>query len=143
MTGTDDIGSNSAEDERRLEALIRLQTETLPVEIHERLAEMRRQAVAAAESENASRLLRLTDWLMNGSVSWRGLTLAGSTGAVMLSIWLVSSSGSDLLEIPLISESEVVLVQDLALLEELEFAAWLEEDGFEDGGLDEEAPGAG
>ena len=150
MTGTDNIGSNNAnpedhpednaEDEQRLEELVRLQTDTLPSGISTRLAAMRRQAVsAAAEGEDTSRFL----WSINWSTRWRSLALAGTAGAVMLSVWLVARPGNDLLEIPLISESEVVLVQDLALLEELEFVVWLEGDGFEEGGLNEEKPGAG
>jgi hypothetical protein len=147
MTGTEETGSKRPSDERRFEALIRQQTETVPAEVGERLAAIRRQVVAdtaATTNSPAEETSPCFSW----TSSWPGLVLASTVAAVTLGVWLMASPGGDLLEIPLVSESEVVLVQDLALLEELEFAAWLEEDGleeagFEEAGSDEETPGAG
>ena len=147
MTGSEETGSKRPLDEQRLEALIRRQTETVPAEVGERLAAIRRQVVADAtattDNPAAERSPRF-GWPFN----WPGLALASTVAAVTLGVWLLTSPGGDLLEIPLVSESAVVLVQDLALLEELEFAAWLEEAGLEEAGIeetgsDEEAPGAG
>ena len=113
-----------ADQEKQLLAGLRAERERLPEAVQERLAASRREAVAMlAESEAESR-----GWSLGALFAPRGLAVTAAVSAAAIAVW-VSFSVSDAPEpLPLLSAPEVALVQDLELLEELEFLAWLEEE---------------
>ena len=107
--------------EQRLQALARDAAQTVPAEAAERLASMRRQAVAELDE-------RAFDW--SRWPGWRGRAVAVVAAAVvvMVTAWIYLRPATDAMVLPLVTEPEVAIVQDLELLEELEFLAWLEEE---------------
>ena len=107
--------------ERRLQSLARGAAQTVPPDVAERLAGMRRQAV----SELGEERFEWSRWF-----GWPGRTLAVVAAAfvVMITVWTVLRPGPDVMVLPLVTEPEVAIVQDMELLEELEFLAWLEEE---------------
>ena len=79
----------------------------VPVDIADRLAAARRAAVAEADS--ASR------------INW--FPLGGALAAALLIVALFVPRADD--RLPLLNEQELAAAQDVELLEELEFVAWL------------------
>lgn len=106
-------------EDARLEALARQALGEVPGEVGERLAAMRREAVQILENERSNSWIR----------QWLPLTasMAGAAFAVVVGVWLVMQPDEDL-ALPLVSDPEAAIVEDMDLLEELEFIAWLEEE---------------
>jgi len=109
-----------SDQEARLKEALRRQREALPEDVRDRLAASRREAVAALE-ESESGGWSLAEWF-----SPRSLAMAAAASAA-IALWVALSPGGDP-ALPLLSAPEVAVVQDLELLEELEFLAWLEEE---------------
>jgi hypothetical protein len=102
------------DSDERLEQLAR---ETgLPPEVRERLAALRRQAVQEADAATAGRR-----W-----PGWATVPVAGAAVALVLAVAVVVRQDAEVIELPLISEPDVAVIQEMDLLEELEFLAWLE-----------------
>jgi hypothetical protein len=109
------------EVERRLQALAREQSETVSADVAERLAAMRRQAVAELEEEAFG-------WSGLLPILRRAVPVTATVFAIAVVAFVLLRPDAELGELPLVSESEVAIVQDMELLEELEFLAWLEEE---------------
>ncbi len=109
----------------RLQALLQQQADEVPVEVGERLAQIRRRAVAEMARPAVSRWL--PGWPDRGWM-WGSAGFVAATAVVVLAISLLVTNSADLIEIPLSGEPDVALVQDMELLEDLEFLAWLEEE---------------
>lgn len=107
--------------EARLQALAREGSRAVPTEVAERLGNVRREAVALLD-EAPSR------W--SAALGWPGLATGMVTTALVgtIGLWVYLGPGADPLAVPLVTEPEVAIVQDMELLEELEFLAWLEEE---------------
>jgi hypothetical protein len=107
--------------EARLQALAREASRAVPTEVMERLGNVRREAVALLD-EPPSR------W--SAALGWPGLATGMVATALVgtIGVWLYLGPGPDPLAVPLVTEPEVAIVQDMELLEELEFLAWLEEE---------------
>jgi len=87
-------------------------------EVAHRLAAARHRAVALLDEPSQPALPRLLPW---------GSALAGAA-ALALAIGLWPGSGDEgLAPLPLVDADEMAAAQDLELLEELEFIAWLDE----------------
>jgi hypothetical protein len=131
------------DNEERLEHMIRRQTSKLPENVKLRLAAMREAALEELHAPNlgmagrheghVNRIGEGLRRLMRFDRPGGGAALAGAALLVVIGVGVLLNGSSELLEMPMVSEPEVAIVQDLELLEELEFLAWLEE----------EAPGAG
>ena len=72
---------------------------------------------------------------MHGKPTEQGLmpspvfaSLAGAALVVALAVGLTFRGSTGAPEIPLVTEPEIAIVQDMELLEDLEFLAWLEEE---------------
>lgn len=87
-----------------------------------RLAAMRREAVRIAEAAEPD-----ATWL-DRLLGPAGLVTAAAALSVVVAAWVALRPTGDALAFPLLSEPEIAVVQDLELLEELEFLAWLEEE---------------
>lgn len=104
-----------------VEDSLRTEASSVPPEVGERLAAMRRQAVATVDGRAAKARLP-------GFFRRRELVAALCGAAVVVVAVLLVTSGGSLRELPLVTEPEVAVVQDMELLEDLEFLAWLEEE---------------
>ena len=112
-----------SDQEARLKAALRDERDNLPEEVRSRLAASRREAVDLVEAQvNAS-----GGWSFAALLAPRGLAMAAAGSVAAIALWISLSSPDDT-ALPLISAPEVAVVQDLELLEELEFLAWLEEE---------------
>lgn len=103
--------------EDRLQKALRAETEApLAPEVAGRLAGIRRQAALTAG--NADRMLRLPRrrWLL-----WGGMTTAAA--GLLLAVAVSRQAPAPL---PVFEEQAFAAAEDLELLEELEFLAWLE-----------------
>ncbi len=109
------------EEERLLEA-VRSAFAPPDPDVQQRLARMRREAVRIAEESTSPR----------GRIAWftGGRSLAALTAAAgfTLAVWLGIRVGNEPPALLVLDEPEVAVVQELELLEELEFLAWLEEE---------------
>ncbi len=109
------------EQEARLKEALRAEREKLPEDVRERLAASRRQAVALLDEAESRR------WSLADLFGPRGLVVAAAASVAAVALWVGLSAPEDP-ALPLLSAPEVAVVQDLELLEELEFLAWLEEE---------------
>ena len=136
MSDTDrDKDERAAEPfEGRLARTLAAEREALTPEVRERLGAMRREAVRLAEAEERDPPWRR--WF--GVMPMAATAAAGLTFALAMGVWLSAVPEAGPEPLPALSEAEAALMQDLELLEDLEFLAWLEEDG-----LEEESAGAG
>lgn len=92
------------------------EVEELPQTSRLRLQAMRRQAVASAPRQ----------WWQ---LSLPTAGLIGSAAVLALAVFLSISTTDPVPMLPVVDEVELAIVQDLELLEQLEFLAWLEEGG--------------
>ena len=109
------------EEERLLEA-VRSALAPPDPDVQQRLARIRREAVQIAE-ESSSPWRRIA-WFPGG----RSLAALTAAAGFALAVWLGVRVGSEPPPLPVLDEPEVAVVQELELLEELEFLAWLEEE---------------
>ena len=110
-------GANEAFEKRAREVLRAAELE-LPLEVNERLVAMRRAAVQELETRSGRQLQAPWYWAS-----------AGATSAFVLALGLFLYSGNT--PIPMLddfNEGQLAAAQDMELLEELEFLAWLEEE---------------
>ena len=108
-------------EETLLKETLRAERDELPEAVRSRLAASRREAVALLdESENGR-------WSLTGWFAPRGLAVAAAASVAAIALWVGLTSPEEP-ALPLLSAPEVAVVQDLELLEELEFLAWLEEE---------------
>ena len=114
--------------EDRLLALARESFGDTEPSVAARLAAMRREAVAIAEDGS-----RESSWLQH-LFAPRALVAAGAVLSLVIAAWVVLRPTDDSLPLPLLTEPEIAVVQDLELLEELEFLAWLEEEEIDGAG---------
>jgi hypothetical protein len=112
-----------SDQEARLREALRAEREDLPEAVRSRLAESRREAIALLDDSEAGS----GGWSLTDLFAPRGLAVAAVASVAAVALWISSSTLEDP-AIPLISAPEVAVVQDLELLEELEFLAWLEEE---------------
>ena len=105
--------------EGRLLEATRARSRHVPAGVHARLADMRRSVVAEFD-ERGERGVSLSGIPVFASLAGVALVVAVAIG--------VTFQGAGTAEIPLVSEPEIAVVQDMELLEELEFLAWLEEE---------------
>lgn len=110
------------EMERRLQALAREGSGVVPADVAERLAAMRRQAVAELDTP-VSGWSSLVGW-----PAWAPVAVTATVLVMMIGAWVYLNPTADPMILPLVADSEVAIVEDLELLEELEFLAWLEEE---------------
>ena len=112
-----------SEQQKTLDERLQAEREKLPEDVRRRLAASRRQAVALLEeSESGS-------WSLFGFLAPRGLAAAAAVSMAAIALWVgLSSTLTEEPALPLLGAPEVAVVQDLELLEELEFLAWLEEE---------------
>ena len=96
----------------------------LPEAVRARLAASRQEAVAlVAEREAAT-----GGWSFGGWFAPRGIAVAAAASLAAVAVWVSLSAPDGPAPLPLLSAPEVAVVQELELLEELEFLAWLEEE---------------
>ncbi len=109
-------------DEHALLAAARAAAEPVSPEVAARLAAMRREAVRLAEAggDPAGWFARL--------LAPRHLAGLAAACSLVLALWIGLRPGDDVLPVPLLDGPEVAVVEDLELLEDLEFLAWLEEE---------------
>ncbi|MEM8766865.1 MAG: hypothetical protein AAGE43_05445 [Pseudomonadota bacterium] len=121
-------GTGAGALEARLAESLKTERDNLAPDVRERLGAMRREAVKlaeeAAEANAPASILRR--WF--GALPLAATATAGLTAALALGVWLASAPGAGPAPLPAISEAEAAVMQDLELLEELEFLAWLEEE---------------
>ena len=118
---------SESDQEARLKDALQREREALPQAVRDRLAASRQEAVALLEEAEARpAAARAVAWL-TGRFDVRGLALVGAAAAAALALWVTLSVPDDP-ALPMLSAPEVAVVQDLELLEELEFLAWLEEE---------------
>ena len=120
--------------EDQLHVLARQTLEPVSDDVARRLAEMRGQALSQINTSPAvseRRLSELFTTVGRWSQSWAGLAAAS---AVVLIAIVLRLSSTELLEMPVTQEGEIAVVQDMELLEDLEFLTWLEEEGSEGAG---------
>jgi hypothetical protein len=110
-----------SEQQAALNERLRAERENLPEDVRGRLATSRRQAVALLEESENSR------WSLLDLLAPKGLAAAAAVSVAAIALWVGLSSTQEP-ALPLLSAPEVAVVQDLELLEELEFLAWLEEE---------------
>ena len=110
-----------SDQEARLKDALRREREALPEDVRNRLAASRREAVTLLEESESG------GWSLAEVFSPRGLVMAAAASVAAIALWVAVSPSNDP-ALPLLSAPEVALVQDLELLEELEFLAWLEEE---------------
>ncbi|MGE0623794.1 MAG: hypothetical protein AB7I04_08750 [Pseudomonadales bacterium] len=132
MNGNDqEPDRNRAVDAGAEDRLVELTRESLgnvDPAVAARLAAMRREAVAMAEDAafNPTWLDRL--------FAPGGLAAAGAVLGLTVAAWIALRPTDDSLVLPVLAESEIAVVQELELLEELEFLAWLEEEEIDGAG---------
>ena len=110
-------GANEAFEKRAREVLRASVDDVLP-EVAERLVAMRRAAVQELEERSSSQWQ--TPWF------WAP---AGATAMVVLTLGLFLYTGNT--PVPMfddLDEAQLAAAQDIELLEELEFLAWMEEE---------------
>lgn len=116
---TDRQNADQGNDEEFVEQISRrleLEVADLPDSAVQRLQLIRRQAVAAAE--------RRPGLLVSGRVP----ALIASAALVALAVFMNFNTDSPIPALPVASEAEFALAQELDLLQQLEFLAWLEEE---------------
>ena len=118
--------------EARLRERMRQEADSVPDDVAIRLAAARRRAVAEFEElPPAARWLRF--WFASG----RGLGALGATAAVALAVGLLLRGDDQVGTLPsglvLADEAEIAAAQEVELLSELEFLAWLEADDVDAG----------
>jgi len=101
-----------SEWEAQATELLRHSEQQLPSETQLKLHLARRRAVAAAEQRGASR----RTWYTVG---------AGGGALAAAALVLVMLSTPQALQLPNLDEEELAAAQDVELLEELEFVAWM------------------
>lgn len=109
------------EFEARLERTLRDRGQQVPQDVAERLALMRREALLEIPEKT-----KFLSWLSN----WQ-LVLPVGAGAALVVVLFVPglfSGEEEILQIPLTLGSETVVFQEIEILQELEFLAWLEEE---------------
>ncbi len=116
--------AGSAAFEAVLASRLEDEREALPPEVRERLGAMRREAVALAEAGQSEPLLRR--WF--GGLSLATTAAAGLALVLAIGVWLTVLPADGPEPLPAITETEAAVMQDLELLEDLEFIAWLEEE---------------
>ncbi|MCZ6711923.1 MAG: DUF3619 family protein [Gammaproteobacteria bacterium] len=115
MTNNDDKRSES-DFEARLQHALESSTNDIDPEIVERLASMRRSAVAQIDQRQTS---RLRGWVP---------VYAAAFATVVVAFGVFLFRGDGLVEMmPAADEPEIAAAQNVELLTELEFLAWLEE----------------
>lgn len=117
MTGK----KGSIEEEQLLEAA-RSAFAAVDPDVSQRLARMRREAVRMAE-DTASPWDRIARFLGGHS-----LTAFATAAGLVFAVWLGLRTVGQPPALPMLDEPEVAVVQELELLEDLEFLAWLEEE---------------
>ncbi|NGX16296.1 hypothetical protein [Wenzhouxiangella sp. XN24] len=111
------------QDQDKLAAAARRHTEEVSPEVAERLRAMRRVAVSELGEGPAN---AAPGWLWPAGVAAAGVALT-------LALLLGEPDGSAPDPLLLADADELAVVADLDVLEELEFLAWLEEEGPDDG----------
>jgi len=86
--------------------------------VAERLAAARRQAVALLDGPQPSALPRLLPW---------GAAVTSAAALLLAIVFWPGARDGSLAPLPLVDADELAAAQDLELLEELEFIAWLDE----------------
>lgn len=112
-----------SDQEARLRQALLAERDDLPGTVRDRLAASRREAVALMEKQETAS----GGWSLADLLASRGLAMAAAASAAAIALWIGLSSPEDP-ALPLISVPEVAVVEDLEMLEELEFLAWLEEE---------------
>jgi hypothetical protein len=110
------------EFEARLERTLRDRGQQVPQDVAERLALMRREALLEIPEKT-----KFLSWLSN----WQLVLPVGAAGAALVVVLFVPglfSGEEEILQIPLTLGNETVVFQEIEILEELEFLAWLEEE---------------
>lgn len=110
------------EFEARLERTLRDRGQQVPQDVAERLALMRREALREIPEKT-----KFLSWLSN----WQLVLPVGAAGAALIVVLFVPglfSGEEEILQIPLTLGNETVVFQEIEILEELEFLAWLEEE---------------
>jgi hypothetical protein len=110
------------EFEARLERTLRDRGQQVPQDVAERLALMRREALLEIPEKT-----KFLSWLSN----WQLILPVGAAGAALVVVLFVPglfSGEEEILQIPLTLGNETVVFQEIEILEELEFLAWLEEE---------------
>ncbi len=102
----------------QLTAALRQAADDVPDEVARRLQDARRQAALAAEEPRARRLRPI--FAVSAGVAVAALALA-------MGLNLSAPAPADIPLLPAGSDLEFAVSQELELLEELEFIAWLEE----------------
>ncbi len=112
--------------EARLAEALTAERDAIAPDVRERLGAMRREAVRLAEESADTPAFSLRGWL--GALPMTATAAAGLAFALAVGVWLAAAPDAGLEPLPAISEAEAAVMQDLELLEELEFLAWLEEE---------------
>ncbi len=117
---TDDRKSDELPE--HLARSLREQAQALPADTAQQLAQARHAAVRASERLSWSTRLLGQRWPLTGAV-------AGAGAAVALAVVLLGDPDGEIPVIPVSTASELAAAQELEVLEQLEFLAWLEEEG--------------
>ena len=110
------------EFEAGLERTLHDRGQQVPQDVAERLALMRREALLEIPEKT-----KFLSWLSN----WQLVLPVGAAGAALIVVLFVPglfSGEEEILQIPLALGNETVVFQEIEILEELEFLAWLEEE---------------
>ena len=102
---------------KALEQQLRVEAEQLPEDARIRLRSMRAQAIAGQPKR------RWQDFALPA------VGFATTAAVIALAIMLNFSGNGSIPSLPVVDGAELAVVQDLELLEQLEFLAWLEEGG--------------
>lgn len=107
---------SSSHSEQDLVTRVRREAEQVPPEVSARLRAIRSDAIAATQAP---------------ADGWRRWPLAGVAAAAMLMLAVAINyrGPEELPALPVVDPQELALVENMELLESLEFLAWLEEGG--------------
>ena len=115
------IGTDPPNDdlENHLQQSLEDDARKIPAEIASRLAAIRHEAVREIPEQR-------TSWFAH----WQLVTAGGVAAVVIVAVLMtiVLGGDEDLMRIPITPDAEIAAAQELEILEELEFLAWLEEE---------------
>ncbi|MGD8415491.1 MAG: hypothetical protein PVH91_00395 [Pseudomonadales bacterium] len=126
MSGTNEHDDREKDDEERVLALVRSATARLDPDVGGRLSAMRREVVRQVDAQG-SRGIIPSRWMTPSAVAGAAAALCLVLVA-LLSVDEPPDGQDEYATLAVVSAQEATVLEEMDLLEDLEFLAWLEED---------------